>query len=102
MTKKSKSAETRAPDGQTDTDEEPLDVINEHLNQATATLDLMFGLSSSGGCAGAHLEELREYTLSTVAYGLMQHIERAQCAARELHAQWWTLKRAAEGKEAQS
>lgn len=93
---------TKSADGQADPlPYEPINVINLALEAALAPLDLLYTLVSTSDCAGRHVEELTDGTLSTVVGGVIGNIEKAQAAATELHDKMWALKKANEARQAQ-
>lgn len=80
---------------------EPINVVNAGLEAALATLDLLYTLVSTSNCAGFHIEELADDTLSTVVSGVIGNLEKAHAAATDLHNRMWALKKANEARQAQ-
>jgi hypothetical protein len=64
----------------------PIDVLNQHLAQAHAILDVLHVLLGSAPDE-RELEGLREGTLTNALYGALQHIEAAETAAGQVEAQ---------------
>jgi hypothetical protein len=70
-----------APAAKPRSEENPLDVIHDRLNQALGTLDLLFTMLSVRDCAQEHLEGLRVDTLINATHGVMLRIDEALAAA---------------------
>jgi hypothetical protein len=70
--------------------DEPINIIDERLGHARATLDLL--LRFFNGCDRQALD-LRDDTLDFVLYGAMERIDEARKAANVLNDRYWELKR---------
>lgn len=58
------------------------DIVADRLNQAHATLDLIYTLTTNNNCSEEHIETLCEGTLSDAIHSAMLRIEEALEAAR--------------------
>jgi hypothetical protein len=71
-------------------EDNPLDVIHDRLNQALGTLDLMFILVTDHGCATGkeleQLEDLRAGTITNALHSTMLRIDEAIAAAEQAAA----------------
>jgi hypothetical protein len=74
------------PELEIDLNEVPINVINDRLDQAHATLDLLHTAMAERESAELFIETLNWQTLSTAIYSVMLRIREAQETAGEWHS----------------
>ena len=76
---------TPAPEAdQVDFNDLHVNVIHDRLNQAHATLDLIYAMTTIGGCRDEHIETLCKNTLGDSIHSAMLRIEEAMAAAERM------------------
>ncbi len=69
-----------------DMNELPVNIINDRLGQAHATLDLIYTMTANYDCSEEHIETLCKNTLSEAIHSAMLRIEEALEAAKGVHS----------------